>query len=147
MEPNWLAIARRELGVEERAGDADNPRIVEYHAATGLHASDDETPWCGSFVAWCLKQAGIKDHNAARGASARSWMAWGAPEVRPRIGAIAVFSRGSNPAQGHVGFYVGEQGGDLLILGGNQSNAVTIALQSRSRLLGYRWPMQVTDLV
>jgi hypothetical protein len=48
-----------------------------------------------------------------------------------------VFSRGS---AGHVGFAVGQDARALHVLGGNQSDAVTIARIDKSRLLGARWP-------
>jgi len=51
-----------------------------------------------------------------------------------------VFSRGSDPAAGHVGFCLADLGTRLAILGGNQSDAVTVELMPRSRLLSLRWP-------
>lgn len=58
----WLNIAQQELdkGIKEFPGDADNPRIVEYHSCTSYGSSDDETPWCSSFANWCMKQCGIE---------------------------------------------------------------------------------------
>jgi hypothetical protein len=45
---------------------------------------------------------------------------------------------------GHVGFVVGQQqNGDLMVLGGNQSDAINIRAFSRSRVTGYRWPVNV----
>jgi hypothetical protein len=68
-------------------------------------------------------------------------MTWGVPsDLKP--GCIAVFWRQSpdNPAS-HAGFLVSIRGDNTLaILGGNQSDQVNIALMSRSRLLGCRWP-------
>jgi hypothetical protein len=52
---------------------------------------------------------------------------------------VVVFWRGAREGwQGHVGFYVGRGAGQVLVLGGNQSNAVTVASFTESRLLGYR---------
>jgi hypothetical protein len=60
---------------------------------------------------------------------------------KPYPGCIAVFSRGDPRSwTGHVGFYAGESGGNIQVLGGNQSNQVSIAPQAKSRLLGYRKP-------
>ena len=47
-------IAQIQLGQKEIEGSKDNPKIVGYHKATTLVATDDETPWCSSFVNWCL---------------------------------------------------------------------------------------------
>jgi len=42
---------------------------------------------------------------------------------------------------GHVGFVAGaDRNGNLLVLGGNQGDAVSINRFSRGRVLGYRWP-------
>jgi len=142
--PPWLSVALAERGVREVPGEGDSPRIVEYHATTGLAATDDEVPWCSAFVCWCFVQAGIAGTNSAR---ARSWLEWGWPNNPPGYGAVVVLKRGRNApgpdvinAPGHVGFLVGYSTPDeLLILGGNQSNAVNIRSYSASRVLAYRW--------
>ena len=137
--PEWYLIAKKEMaeGVKEIRGSEHNPRVLEYHSATSLKATDDETPWCSSFVNWCVKQAGLKGTNSA---AARSWLNWGAELDSPKEGCIVVLSRGNNPWQGHVGFFVDVREGKILILGGNQSNEVNISYYSGSRLLSYRWP-------
>lgn len=133
----WLYVALLELGdgVAELPGDRNNPRVVEYHASTGLGASPDAVPWCSSFVNWCMKRVGIP---RTKSAAARSWLNWGEPTDRP--GGVAVLTRGPNPAAGHVGFYLGEREGSLYLLGGNQGDRVSIAKFPVARLLGIRWP-------
>jgi uncharacterized protein (TIGR02594 family) len=141
MQPKWHAIATAELGTQEIAGAKNNPRIVEYQRATGLAARDDETPWCGSFVAWCLSKA-KQPYNVMTAARARAWMEWGRELKRPTLGCVVVFRRAGG---GHVGFYAGEASGDrILVLGGNQGNAVSIKPYPRAQLLGYRWPKAVS---
>ena len=41
-------------------------------------------------------------------------------------------------ATGHVGFYAGEEGNNVLVLGGNQSDAVNIRPFPWNRVLGIR---------
>lgn len=137
-EPPWLRIARAELGVAEIHGERHNPRIVEYHQSCTLRATDDETPWCSSFVNWCLAQAGIA---GTRNAMARSFLAWG-QEVHPRLGSIVVLRRGAAP-KGHVGFYVGGDSRTLRLLGGNQGDRVSIASFAWSEAISHRWPTGV----
>jgi len=48
-----------------------------------------------------------------------------------------VFARGSG---GHVGFAMGQDDTHFYLLGGNQSDAVTVARVAKARLLGARWP-------
>lgn len=128
-----MARARNELGQSEVPGAKHNPRIVEYHQLTKLRAKDDETPWCSSFVNWCLYKSG---YNITESAAARSWAAYGIP-CKPHPGCIVVLTRKGG---GHVGFYVKETGAYVYLLGGNQSNAVNIAAFSKARILEYRLP-------
>jgi lysozyme family protein len=80
---------------------------------------------------------------------ARSYLEWGLPAETPELGAIAVLSRGRDPALGHVGFLVGLTDEQVILLGGNQSDAVSVEAFERSRLLGLRLPRtaQVTERV
>ena len=62
------------------------------------------------------------------------------PVRRETLETAAVLTRTADPALGHVGFVVGSSADTLFLLGGNQSDAVTIARIAKSRLLGARWP-------
>ncbi|HSE35863.1 MAG TPA: TIGR02594 family protein [Blastocatellia bacterium] len=135
--PRWLEIAAREIGVEEVPGPGDNPRVIEYHQATTLKATDDSVAWCSSFVNWCMKQAGIQ---GTRSAAARSWLNWGKKLDSPRNGCVVVLKRGNNPNNGHVAFYVGDGSGDIRLLGGNQSDQVKVSAFPKTMVLSYRWP-------
>ena len=138
--PKWLEIARKELGQAEIKGSKHNPRIIDYHFATSLKATEDEVPWCSSFANWCMKQAMIKGTGSA---AARSWLEWGHKVEKPVPGTICIFRRGSDPKSGHVGFYVGEDDHTISLLGGNQGDRVSVAKYKKSELLGYRWPFPV----
>lgn len=134
----WMPHAWAELGVAEAPGPADNPRIVAYSRRLGQTWVDgDETPWCAAFVGHCLESARVA---STRSLAARSYLAWGVPSPGPSLGAIVVLSRGADPAAGHVGFLVGWSDTRVWLLGGNQSNAVTVAAFDRPRVLGFRLP-------
>lgn len=138
-EPRWLTEARKHVGLREIAGRKHNPQILKWWTLIRAPFTDDETPWCAGYVGGVLESVGIK---SSRSAAARSFEKWGVPLKTPVPGAIVVFWRGSRSAYtGHVGFYVGkDQFGNVMVLGGNQSDKVSIAPFSTSRLLGYRWP-------
>lgn len=138
-EPEWMRIARNELGVSELPGADHNARIIEYHAKTTLKATADEIPWCSSFANWCMAQAGIKGTGSA---AARSWMSWGVPLAEPIPGCIVVIWRGEVlSTAAHVGFLAQMPNRlHIPILGGNQGDRVSIANFKAGRLLGYRWP-------
>lgn len=141
----WMDIARKEIGQKEIAGHGDNPRILSYHASTTLKATNDETPWCSSFVNWCLKQVGIKGTDSA---AAGSWLHWGTPSV-PVPGAITVIcsskgtDRSFSTSGAHVGFLLEETATHYRLLGGNQGNSVKESKFPKATwaLLGRRWPM------
>lgn len=137
-EPRWLREAWREFGQAERAGARANPRIVAMFRDAGHpKVTRDEVAWCAAFVGACLERSGAA---STRSLMARSYLQWGEPLSAPRAGAVAVLSRGRNAALGHVGFWLGETDRDVVLLGGNQGNAVSVARYPKARLLGFRWP-------
>jgi uncharacterized protein (TIGR02594 family) len=140
-EPVWLRRAKQEIGVKEIPGPKHSIRVLSYWELSKLPFRDDETPWCAGFVGAMLEDVGIK---STRSGMARSYATWGQP-CGPVPGAIVVFWRGSKTGTaGHIGFVVGkDQAGNIMTLGGNQGNAVTIAPFSPARVLGYRWPSAV----
>ncbi len=132
-EPLWIEEARRYYGLHERR-DAK-----KLNAALRLNAA--EIPWCGAFVGMVLAATLPKEAMPANPLGSRNWLKAGKPLDGPQIGAIAIFWRGNrNGWQGHVGFVVGHDKTHLHILGGNQSDAVTVSRIAKNRLLGYRWP-------
>jgi uncharacterized protein (TIGR02594 family) len=143
-EPPWVAIARKEQGQIEIPGPEHNPRIIEYHAATTLRASSDETAWCSSFVNWCMQRAGI---TGTRSATAASWIHWG-KACCAKPGAITIIyncrAAGSKltPSGYHVAFLTQETASHLHLLGGNQKDMVRISHYPKSswQVKGYRWP-------
>lgn len=137
-EPRWLAIARGQLGVRELGGpEASNPVIEGYFATTTGGPRPDDVPWCGAFVSFCLAAAGSNGKGSARAAD---WLDWGVALDTARRGCVTVLSPQSPGASGHVGFWVGEEGDDLLLLGGNQGNEVGISRYRKADVRGLRWP-------
>jgi uncharacterized protein (TIGR02594 family) len=134
--PKWYQIALAELGVKEVSGTGNNPRILEYHSATSLKSRSDEVSWCSSFVNWCFRECGIKGTNSAL---ARSWLDWGKEVKEPYKGCVVILSRGL-AWQGHVGFFVEENGSMIGLLAGNQGDAVSIEYFPKSKILGFREP-------
>lgn len=133
--PSWYREAQTYVGLREIHGAQHAPAILKMWTAIRAPFTDDETPWCAAFVGSCLEKVGVK---SSRSAAARSYLKWGVPLAKPAIGAILVFSRG--PANGHVGFYAGEDSGAYHVLGGNQGDEVNVTRLAKDRLLGIRWP-------
>ena len=138
----WLDLACAELGIAATPGPASEAHVQRYYTDAGHpEIQGDDVAWCAAFVGACLERAGIK---STRSLLARSYLIYGEPISEPQPGAIAIFSRGTDPTQGHVAFVVGSSNDTLFILGGNQSNAVSVIAMPRSRLLGLRWPTATT---
>ena len=136
-EPRWLVEARKYMGQMEIKGPRHNPLILQFWKDIKRGGiKEDETPWCAAYVGSMLERVGIK---STRFESAKSYLNWGVELREPAYGCVVVFSRDGG---GHVGFVVGQhQNGDLMVLGGNQSDAINIRAFSRSRVTGYRWPV------
>jgi len=139
-DPAWIAVARQYLGQREVKGPHHNAHVLKWWKDIGAPFDDDETPWCGAFVGGVLSETGIKP--VASGASAQAWLKLPVKLDRPAEGCVVVFWRGSpNSGQGHVGFVLGkDQRGNLMVLGGNQGDVVSIKPFSLDRVKGYRWP-------
>ena len=135
----WLSVAWNDLGVTAIAGPSTSARVQAYYAAAGHpEVAGDDTAWCAAFVGACLERAGI---HCTRSLLARSYLTYGDAITDVRTGAIAVFARGFDPALGHVAFAIGETVDHIVVVGGNQSNAVNVVAMPRSRLLALRWPV------
>lgn len=142
MEPKWLKLAREELGVAEVTGAKSNPRVIEYFADAGHpEVRSDETAWCCGFVSAMLHRSGLPTTGSL---AARSYLNYGKKLTEPKLGCIVVFSRGNSSWEGHVAFFISETATTIRVLGGNQNNRVSIASYPKSKLLGYRWPVEPT---
>lgn len=139
-EVKWLEIARGLVGLKEIPGPKHSGVIQGWLTKLRAWWQDDETPWCGTFVAHCLQEAGqpiIKNWFRAK-----EWKDYGEglnfSTLAP--GAVLVFSRSGG---GHVGFYVGEDRNYFSVLGGNQANAVNVMRIEKARCIAARWPKGV----
>ena len=128
--PQILVQALKHYGLKEIKGAKHNPLILTMFKEIGWGSiKDDETAWCGAFVGYCAKQAGLTfPKNAVR---ALAWNEWGVGQRTAMLGDILTFSRSGG---GHVGIYVGEDKDCYQVLGGNQSDMVNITRIEKKRL-------------
>jgi uncharacterized protein (TIGR02594 family) len=111
-----------------------------YRKAGHPEITSDEVAWCSAAVnAWM-----VEAHCRGTGSLvARSWLSWGrAVEMRKTIprGAVLVHRRGNSSWQGHVCLCLEDRDGILTVIGGNQSDGVTIDRYRKAALIGARWP-------
>jgi uncharacterized protein (TIGR02594 family) len=130
----WLEVAVKEIGIKEYPGDASNhPRIQAYLATvndlSAVDKSKDETAWCSCFMNWCVEQVQLSGTDSAW---AKSWGNWrkAVPAANAKAGDVAVFDRSSpGSSGGHVAILIDAEPatGEVLVLGGNQSDSVRYA--------------------
>jgi uncharacterized protein (TIGR02594 family) len=140
--------AQRFVGeLKELPGQQDDPFIQFCFTKCGYGPdTPDETPWCSAFVngiCWLGRLARSKS------AAARSWLTVGQvvtlKDAVPGYD-VVILKRGTGPqpgpdvlaAPGHVGFFAGIEGQHVLVLGGNQKNAVTVAAFPVDQVIGVR---------
>lgn len=135
----WLDLAARKKGLHE---GRNYTALSEFLRSDGKTLGDPrKLPWCGDFVETCIAVTLPGEVLPSNPYFARNWLKFG-KSIKPTLGAVMVFSRG--PSSGHVAFAVGESTTSYYVLGGNQSNSVSVAPVAKSRLLGARWPSAVT---
>ena len=136
----WYAEASRQYGTKEVPGPASNRVITHWADQRGITYQSDDIPWCGLFVAHCIGSTLDREPLPGAPLRARAWERFGIA-TRPTKGAVLVFWRRSlQSGLGHVGFYAGEDNDAFCVLGGNQSDSVSLAWIARDRLLTARWP-------
>ncbi|CAB5220252.1 TIGR02594, TIGR02594 family protein [uncultured Caudovirales phage] len=141
---SWMAVAKSYLGTREGPGAANNPVVVELFKLAGHpEVKDDETAWCAAFVGGVLAKAGL---SGSRLLNARSYETWGQalPQNVPVYGCVGVKKRAGGQAwQGHVGFVVGASASQIILLGGNQGDSVSVAAFPRADFTAFRYPSKI----
>lgn len=139
--PRWMRLAEafRICNVRELPGAAAHP-LVTYALEnfTQLHgsqaATSDETPWCAAFACCVLELCGYASPHHAL---ARSFDNYGEKLDGYRYGSIVTL-RDDN----HVGFAANfdKQNDIVYLLGGNQSNSISVKPYDAARVVQWRWP-------
>ena len=135
-EQPWMVLAVSQKGIHEVR---DEPVVQNYWRQAKLSGlakySASGIPWCSGFCCAMFEEVGIR---SARTDGAKNWLKWGQELTTPVDGCIVVFTRDGG---GHVGFITGEDTkGNLLVLSGNQGDAVNIKSFDKGRVTGYRYP-------
>jgi len=123
----------------------DKARLSAWLKSGGKYLGDPAAlPWCGDFAETCIELAlPGEPMPGALGANpffAQNWAAFGIATV-PTRGAVVAFKWSAS--SGHVGFLMGQHGGNYVVLGGNQSNKVSIAEFPKASAIATRWPSTV----
>lgn len=140
MKPRYIVEAESLIGTHEVSGKAASKDILSLWADAGLEpTSTDEDPWCAAFVGGTLVRA---NKPGTKSALARSYLQYGDKLRKPEQYCIGVMKRGNSTWQGHVGYVMKFDDSHIWLLGGNQSNAVSIQKYPRSQFLGFVKPKE-----
>lgn len=132
----WIVEAKKFVGLKENTSrTAHNSTILNWLVSLNAWWKEDETPWCGVFVAHCLKVAGVA--YPKQWYRALAYLDGGTKLDKPAYGCIAIKTRKGG---GHVCFVVGiTPQGKLVCLGGNQNNMVSYATYDVNEFEQFRW--------
>jgi uncharacterized protein (TIGR02594 family) len=146
IETSAFQIAQRFVGTKEVPGTMSNPLILAMLKLDSSWPADDAVAWCSaftSFIAWICRLPRSKSLGA------RSWLNVGIPISLQDAKAdsdVVILKRGPGvqpgpeviEAPGHVGFFAGVEGDRVLLLAGNQGDAVNVSSFPISNILGIR---------
>jgi uncharacterized protein (TIGR02594 family) len=151
MKTSAFQVAERFCNrVKEIPGEKNHPLVVymlQLAAGSGW-PNCDEIPWCSAFVYFIAFTLDMV-RPSEKCLRARSWLrvGHGISVDRAEVGNdIVILKRGTGrqpgpevlDAKGHVGFFAGRDDCHVLVLGGNQDNAVNISRYPAARILGIR---------
>lgn len=138
-EPSYITLAKSYVGEHEVSGSKDNNFIVQLFTATSYWSTikkmlsrRDEVAWCAAFRDWILRKASYEDANSAAAKDGRKIGRDVTKNPVPFAVAVWKHLKGSLKNHYHTNFLLEPiyKAGKLVgwwCIGGNQSNAVTIA--------------------
>lgn len=141
--PVLLSSALQYLGIREIPGKKNNPVIMNMAKQLGIDDIyiNDDTSWCGLFMSFLFLITGKPMPNLKGDRYNYLRAAWfigyGHPVIRGEemLSDVLIFKR---PGGHHVGLYIAESKNTFFVLGGNQSNSVSIDELDKNRLVSAR---------
>ena len=112
--------------------------VSEARKYLGTNPTARKRLWCATFMNLVLAKIGYAGTNSD---AAKSFAGYGRRISEPKVGAIAVLSRGKRG--GHVGVVSGIDGhGNPIIISGNHGHRVAEAVYPRARVIAYVMPSE-----
>jgi uncharacterized protein (TIGR02594 family) len=126
------------LAASAPASSEPSVLVSEARKYMGTNPTDRKRLWCATFMNMVLAKAG---YDGTHSDAAKSFAYYGRRISEPRVGAIAVLSRGRRG--GHVGVVSGvDSHGNPIIISGNHNKRVGEAVYSRARVIAYVMPSE-----
>lgn len=142
--PPLVSAGIQYLGIKEVIGKSSNPAIMHMAETIGVHKiyTDDDQSWCAVFINFLCKISGLPVVNPGKDSynllRAKWLLNWGeeVPVSDMKLGDIGILKREGG---GHVFIIIAKTPqGNVIGLGGNQSNSVSFSEFDSKRLLGVR---------
>ena len=112
--------------------------VKEARKYIGTNPTNRNRLWCATFMNMVLAKTGYSGTNSD---AAKSFAQYGQRISAPKVGAIAVLTRGKRG--GHVGVVSGiDANGNPIIISGNHGRKVGEAIYPRSRVIAYVLPSE-----
>jgi uncharacterized protein (TIGR02594 family) len=131
------AATRKLVSTGQPLGTANDSQLVsEARRWIGGNPTTRRSLWCARFMNFVLRRLGFRGTGSDM---ARSFASYGRRISGPKVGAIAVMSRGRRG--GHVGVVSGvDARGNPIVVSGNHGNRVAEARYARARVYAYVLP-------
>jgi uncharacterized protein (TIGR02594 family) len=127
-----------DVSLSAHTGSAVPALVAEARKYMGTNPTDRRRLWCATFMNFVLAKLGYAGTNSD---AARSFAYYGRRIAEPRVGAIAVLTRGRHG--GHVGVVSGiDKNGDPIIISGNHNRLVGEGVYPRARVIAYVMPTE-----
>jgi uncharacterized protein (TIGR02594 family) len=136
-ESSSRELARRDNSDRNPITSSGGSSVVsEARRWIGTNPTGRASLWCARFMNFVLKRTGFRGTSSDM---AQSFASYGKRVPGPRVGAIAVMSRGRRG--GHVGVVSGiDSRGNPIIISGNYGRRVAEATYSKGRIYAYVMP-------
>lgn len=135
--PPWMAEMHRRKDLHEVR---DKAALVSWLKIGKFLGDPAKLPWCGDAIETAIVKTLPNEPVPNNPFWAQGWKDFGIDAGGPRVGAIGVIRW--NATSGHVGIVAAYDAARkrVLLLGGNQSNAITLSWFTLSSFIAFRWP-------
>lgn len=135
--PPWAAEMHRRMGLHEVR---DNGILSAWLKAGRFLGNPARLPWCGDAIETCFAKTLPFEPVPNNPFFAQAWAKFGVSANGPKIWSVGVIRWSAS--SGHVGLVADHDPvrRRVRLLGGNQSNAVTLSWFPLAKFIAFRWP-------
>jgi uncharacterized protein (TIGR02594 family) len=135
--PPWMAEMHRRMGLHEVR---DKASLISWLKIGKYLGDPSRLPWCGDALETAMVKTLPNEPVPNNPFWAQAWKDFGVGVGAPKVGSIGVIRW--NASSGHVGIVAAydAKGQRVLLLGGNQSDKISLSWFKLSAFIAFRWP-------